>query len=527
MLGKVGTEHLSPLDLKLMSLISALSRNLCSESLFDHVISLSRERLHGRLQSVHRKVPKHLRHIPTEPLHQELRKVAAHLERQRQRQRPSARSKRLIERLCHVCDLYHRINSCKEHTDEELQLLKDAVRQSHALATSDGKCTIEGTLLNHGLDSHDIGSNKVVRQLNKIGRYWGLCIDMAEASRKYGDTFHRLELKIIPSYQAIRSSISFVKGRMAKCHVHAEIQLLTFYELNLNLATVKPRVLGVSKSACYLCNMFILKHGCFFITKTHGRLYDLWNVPNLAEFGQLQRNKFRQVLKTMNEELRTNLIKERKHTRRDLPLGSYVNLPKGIPQSAVHSSAATLPPVELQSTRKGLEPKAGLPGAQVTPIPQPPRSLAPSMNTVPFTALPTNIDSLLPRAPTPPVSAPGDHSQEIALCTTDSKSTVLSCTSIESWELPLHRTIISTSPFRVSDERLSVQIEFEGPGQGQVTVSGVAKTKRRLPKNIVDLRAMVPNEIMQIARADGDSTLELSLSHGHFRYIQMTFHWLP
>ena len=51
-------------------------------------------------------------------------------------------------------------------------------------------------------------------------------------------------------------------------------------------------------------------------------------MPDLAEFGVPQANKFRQVLRSMNEELRTKLIQELKRPRRDLPLGSYVNLPK-------------------------------------------------------------------------------------------------------------------------------------------------------------------------------------------------------
>ena len=405
-----------------MPLISALSRKLCSESLFNHVLNLSRERIHGRLQSIHRKVPNHLRQVPREPLHQEIGKIAAQLERQQQQS--TAQSKGLIKRLRDVCDLYRRVDSCKEHTEEELLLLSDAVQQSHALATSNGECTIGETLSRHGFDSQDMGSNKVVRQLDKIGRYWGLCIDMAEASRRYGDIFQKLELKILQPYQAIRSSISFVAGKIAKCHVHAEIQLLTFYELNPNLAIAKPRVLGVSKSACYLCNMFILKQGYYFITKTHGRLYDLWYVPDLVELAQPQRDKFRQVLNSMNEELRTNLIKERRHTRRNLPLGSYVNLPKGLPQSAVHSSAATLDPVELQSIRAGVESTTELPRALVTPVPQPPMSLGPSMHAVPQTTPPIHIDSVLPEAPTPPTLGVEDRSSEITVGTTECTNNV-------------------------------------------------------------------------------------------------------
>lgn len=525
MLGKVGTACLPPSEFKLMPLISALSRNLCSESLFNLVISLSRERIHGRLQSVHWKVPTHLRGATREPLHQELRKIAARLEQQR-RQMP-ADSKKLIRSLYELCDYYQQINSCKKHTNEELQLLKDAIRHSHALATSNGKCTIEETVSNHGLDSREICSNKVIKQLNKIGRYWGLCIDMAEASRKYGEIFKNLELKTLPPYQAIRSSISFVKGKIARCHVHAEIQLLTFYDLNLNLATAKPRVLGVSKSACYLCNMFILKHGQFFITKTHGRLYDQWNVPDLVEFGQAQRNAFRQVLSSMNRDIQTNLIRGRRSVHRDFPLGSYVNLPENIPQSVVHSSAATLEPVELPGIVRHVESEARPPQAQSTPsAPQPTRHIGSSVTPIPLTTLPKSIESSPHRPAMSPISGPTDQPSETTFAITDSASTALSSTSIRSWEIPIQRTLTSKSSFWISDERLSAQIEFDGPGQGQVTVSGVTKTTTGLPKNPIDLSRLVPNETMQLRRAEADDSLVLGLNHGQC-IMEITFHWLP
>jgi hypothetical protein len=63
--------------------------------------------------------------------------------------------------------------------------------------------------------------------------------------------------------------------------VHAEIQLLFFYELQPN--SLRPRVICSSKSACYLCNIFIRLHGQFLITRTHGRLYEKWILPDWLE----------------------------------------------------------------------------------------------------------------------------------------------------------------------------------------------------------------------------------------------------
>ena len=60
--------------------------------------------------------------------------------------------------------------------------------------------------------------------------------------------------------------------------VHAEIQLLFFYELNPG--GLRPRVICSSKSACYLCNLFFKLHGQFYIPRTHGRLYYKWTLPD-------------------------------------------------------------------------------------------------------------------------------------------------------------------------------------------------------------------------------------------------------
>jgi flagellin-specific chaperone FliS len=60
--------------------------------------------------------------------------------------------------------------------------------------------------------------------------------------------------------------------------VHAEVQLLFFYELHPELA--RPRFICSSKKACYLCNLFFHLHGEFLIPRTHGKLYDTWILPD-------------------------------------------------------------------------------------------------------------------------------------------------------------------------------------------------------------------------------------------------------
>ena len=60
--------------------------------------------------------------------------------------------------------------------------------------------------------------------------------------------------------------------------VHAEIQLLFFYELNSE--RIRPRTICSSKSACYLCDLFFRLHGQYYVPRTHGRLYHRWTLPD-------------------------------------------------------------------------------------------------------------------------------------------------------------------------------------------------------------------------------------------------------
>lgn len=65
--------------------------------------------------------------------------------------------------------------------------------------------------------------------------------------------------------------------------IHAEIQLLSFYELHPQLP--RPRVICSSKSACFLCDLFIKIHANFFVARTHGVLYDKWSLPDMQSLG--------------------------------------------------------------------------------------------------------------------------------------------------------------------------------------------------------------------------------------------------
>ncbi|KAE9366049.1 hypothetical protein N431DRAFT_549061 [Stipitochalara longipes BDJ] len=104
----------------------------------------------------------------------------------------------------------------------------------------------------------------------KLGRYFSAASELVSLARK--ESWHLFQ-NVNENYHQRLSQIS-EGGRK----VHAEVQLLFFYELHPNVP--RPRFICSSKQACYLCNLFFRIHGCFHNFQTHGKLYDTWILPD-------------------------------------------------------------------------------------------------------------------------------------------------------------------------------------------------------------------------------------------------------
>ena len=242
-----------------------------------------------------------------------------------------------------LCSTYEAVNRCSKDPSKRLAAIKLAVQKSYEICTSGGTCSIQTTIAAHGLDSGQICKERVIRQVNKIGRYWGLCIDMAEDSRRYSALFKNISLDFLAPYTKAKSKVyakATPKG-FVKCHVHAEIQLLVHLDQRGQSDFVRPRVIGVNKAACYLCNLFFLTRGLYFITKTHGRLHEQWTLPDLKDFSDQQRREYRRIITTMTEVLKTTTKSQSKRKRVE-PMQSYVCLPTPPERSPLPSHAGTI-----------------------------------------------------------------------------------------------------------------------------------------------------------------------------------------
>lgn len=81
--------------------------------------------------------------------------------------------------------------------------------------------------------------------------------------------------------RALEMARTSFQSRISDCatawKIHAEIQLLFFYEKNPNIP--HPRIISSSKSACYLYDLFIKFYGKFLTLRIYGKLYDKWVLP--------------------------------------------------------------------------------------------------------------------------------------------------------------------------------------------------------------------------------------------------------
>lgn len=97
-----------------------------------------------------------------------------------------------------------------------------------------------------------------------------------------------------------------VRNSLEEAKVHAEIQLLAYYE-NQQVKGIRPRILASSKKACALCNTVIAIHGVYRVPKSHGTLYRGWRLPGAHQNGALQ-DYMNAVLETSISEILERLI---------------------------------------------------------------------------------------------------------------------------------------------------------------------------------------------------------------------------
>ncbi|CZR69893.1 uncharacterized protein PAC_19793 [Phialocephala subalpina] len=156
-------------------------------------------------------------------------------------------------------------------TVEVRELLEEIVKAAHEITmAADLSLALQTFSGNPSLIAH------LPEAIGKLGRYYSICSELVAAARdKTCGAFRNIQVE--PFQIEMPASVGDTHYK-----VHAEIQLLFFYELHLDYP--RPRIICSSKSACYLCNLFFQLHGGFHLPRTHGRLYHKWILPYWLHF---------------------------------------------------------------------------------------------------------------------------------------------------------------------------------------------------------------------------------------------------
>lgn len=170
--------------------------------------------------------------------------------------------------------------------------------------------------------------------------------------------------------------------------VHAEIQLLFRYKQQPQVS--RPRIISSSKSACYLCNLFVQYHGGFCVPRTHGRLYDRWVLPERAISELAVNAHLISVIERLNAALEAKIKDVLRTNSRSLPYPeeSIAHLPQP------WSPASTLSEIREQiSIQETIDHTRGDPSGDQR---EPPPSVLPASSSI----LATSRSSILFNQPT-------------------------------------------------------------------------------------------------------------------------------
>lgn len=298
--------HLSRILAKAASDFSKGARTSFVDELFQHIIQLHFLRLVARLRSTKWVKPKYLSKSHKKPLWQDFTNLLHRAQfLYTKREKPS---RVLVESSVNELALVYQQFE-KVAPDDDLPSLMRLVDASFRFCTA-GEVKDFASRLENSVRSAatpQVGSAiKCLRQIEKIAAYRRMSISLFDTAKAYPQLFQNgLGIEYLKPYKSIPTTIRY-ESWATSCHVHAEIQLAVHYDLASHSGSeqqnfMRPRCIGISKWLCFLCCRFLQAHGSFFPSKTHGRLYDQWTVPDLEEFGPKLVSRYREILRQVDD----------------------------------------------------------------------------------------------------------------------------------------------------------------------------------------------------------------------------------
>ena len=301
-----------------------------TQAIFEMIIRQHTQKILGRLRSKKWTKPTYLDRTHKKPLWQDFANLIHRVQHIYPKKSERKVRETTIAQLTELAKIYEDFEITDTETGQALRQLVQATYDScrlpeiRAYASKLEKSTASTPQIGAAL--------KTLRQLEKIGAYWRIATDLVTNALQHPAVFHNIRLEYITPYASVPTEITY-ESWAGKCHVHAEVQLVVEMALQArdrsgssDKAILRPRVIGTSKYLCYLCYLFLRHHGGFDILSTHGRLYDQWTVPDLAEYDARTRQRLSAVLQDMDGHIQRQLDQMQGIVWRAEPMTSRQNL---------------------------------------------------------------------------------------------------------------------------------------------------------------------------------------------------------
>lgn len=280
------------------------------DNLFHSVIQLHHRRLLAQLRSTKWEKPKHLFKSHKKALWQDFTNLLHRVQFYYIKKEKPLRH--AVEKsLVGLASVYEGFEAVPLASEAEVPALKHVVDTSFTFCSTDTIKDFTQRLESRAgaTPTKQVASAiKSLRQIQKIASYRQICVSLAETARNYPALFqNKIEIAYLAPFKSMPTTIGYEEWAKT-CHVHAEVQLALHYDLLSQLEAghpsfLRPRTIGISKWLCYLCYHFLKAHGQFFPSKTHGRLYDQWTIPDLAEFTTETYQRYRSIIKAIDDEV--------------------------------------------------------------------------------------------------------------------------------------------------------------------------------------------------------------------------------
>ncbi|KAL5344216.1 hypothetical protein ACLOAV_010834 [Pseudogymnoascus australis] len=218
------------------------------------------------------------------------------------------------------------------------RIIYEIVTQIYALIST---TKLDLLLSNSKLEPPSLESH-IPLALGKLGRYHYAASSLVRAARS--KKYHLFRTVLVEPF-----SIDMPPTLNETIKVHAEIQLLFFYEEHANLP--RPRIICASKSACYLCNLFFKIHGVFQVPRSHGKLYTQWILPDWLGIPPSRHAELGGITAQLNKAMETRL--QSRTNGHPFPYESVISIPRDWTPSTTSkvTSVASTSTIQPQSPR--------------------------------------------------------------------------------------------------------------------------------------------------------------------------------